>query len=346
MAWDGSTDEAAARASDANRVCASAAAVESSKRGRTDDCASAADATPVSRSELEELLAQAKSSIAADSTSLVKNMERSITDNFSTLIRAVDTSNQKRFGGIEADLLHLQQRMDASESSNKEMRAQLGLVSNALVVAEKPQPTRRDLNADDWDSEPDHSILRINFAQGQHATKVSIESAIRPWMEDTNLKTGQWELIGPASCQRFAIKFIGTAGLGAKRAKAAFTNLKDDTGTYRKMVATSLSSQEVPMFIDENKSKKQLRGEADARRMAKILRDAVPSRTVVPNKRDFQVNVDHIPIVKFEPKAGEESNMRWNNKGLADLGLSDQRPVFLERFRAPRGAASAAEWDG
>jgi hypothetical protein len=112
------------------------------------------------------------------------------------------------------------------------------------------------------------------------------------------------------------------------------------------MVATSLSNQDAPMFIDENKSKKQIRGEADARRMAKIIRDAVPSRTVVPNKRDFQVSVDHIPIVKFEPRAKEKSNMRWNVKGLVDLGLSDQRLVFLERFRAPRGASSAAEWDG
>ena len=80
--------------------------------------------------------------------------------------------------------------------------------------------------------------------------------------------------------------------------------------------------------------------------MAKILQDALPNRNVVVNKRDFQVNVDHIPIVKFEPRPGDESNVRWNNKCLADLGLTDQRPAYMERFLAPRARASAAEWDG
>ena len=145
------------------------------------------------------MLAQAKASIAADSSTAVQTMEKSITDNFSTLIRAVDSSNQKRFGGIETELQTLRQRMDDSENANIAMRTQLGEMSKALAVAEQPQPTKKDIAADDWDKEPDHSILRINFGQGKHATKVSIERAIKPWLEESNLKAGQWELIGPAS---------------------------------------------------------------------------------------------------------------------------------------------------
>lgn len=164
------------------------AAAADPKRSRSDESSSAANAAAVPRSELEDLLAHTESSIAADATSLIQNMERSITEEFSSLIRAVDSANQKRFGGIEADLHQLRQRMDASESSNKEFRDQLGLVSKALVVAENPAPTRRDLVADDWDREPDHNVLRVNFIIGQHVTKISVEQAIRPWLEETNLK--------------------------------------------------------------------------------------------------------------------------------------------------------------
>ena len=273
-------------------------------------------------------------------------MERSITTNFSTLIRAVDTANQKRFGGIDADLQALHQRMDSSEASNKEMRAQLGEMAKALAVAEKPQPTRRDLTADDWDKEPDLSLLRINFAPGKHATRVSVEKAIKPWLEESNTKFGQWELIGPASSQNYTIKFVGTQGLGAKRARAAYTNLKDDAGEYRRMVAEDLSRQTVPMYVDENKNRKQRRGETDARRMAKMLRAELPERSVAVIKSDFRIKVDHVPLVKFEPVQGGESIIRWNNKALEDLGLTAQRETLLERFRAPRPSAGAEEWDG
>ena len=47
------------------------------------------------------------------------------------------------------------------------------------------------------------------------------ERAIKPWLEDSNIKQGQWELIGPASSQNFTLKFVGTQGLGAKRANQA-----------------------------------------------------------------------------------------------------------------------------
>ena len=114
------------------------ATASESKRSRPDEGAAGAYATSVSRMELEDLLAQTKSLIAAESSSLVQNMERSITENFSALIRQVDAGNQKRFGGIEAELLQLRKRMDVTENSNQEMRAQLGLVSKALVVAESP----------------------------------------------------------------------------------------------------------------------------------------------------------------------------------------------------------------
>jgi hypothetical protein len=316
------------------------------KRSRSDEDAPAADSTPVSRSELEDMLAQAKVSIAAESAALVKGMERTVTENFSTLIRSVDSANQKRFGGIDSELLALRQRMDDSDNANKAMRSQLGEMSKALAVAEQPQPTKKDIAADDWDKEPDHSILRINFGQGKHATKVSIERAIKPWLEESNLKAGQWELLGPASSQSFSLKFVGTQGLGGRRARSAFTNLKGDDGQYRRMVAQDLSDQEVPMYIDENKNRKQRKGETDTRRMAKILRDALPNRTVAANKKDFQVKVDHIPIVKFEPVSGSDSIVRWNNKCLADLGITDQRSAFLERFQTPRFATGNAEWDG
>jgi hypothetical protein len=80
--------------------------------------------------------------------------------------------------------------------------------------------------------------------------------------------------------------------------------------------------------------------------MAKIIRDALPDQTVVANKKDFQVKVDHVPIVKFEPVQGSDSIVRWNNKCLADLGITDQRNAFLERFQTRRAGAGDAEWDG
>jgi hypothetical protein len=315
-------------------------------RSRSRERGNQADSTTVSRTELEDSLEKTKLSISAESSKTIQAMEHTITSNFSTLIRAVDTANQKRFGGIETELESMRQRMDASEASSSELRSQLQDMSKALVVAEQPQPTRRDLNADDWDKEADHSMLRINFGQGKHATRVSVEKAVKPWLEESNLKSRQWELLGPASSQGFTLKFIGTQGLGARRARAAYTNLKDDAGQYRRMAAEDLAKNAVSMFIDENKNSKQRKGETDARRMAQIIRDGLPSRTVVAVKRDFQVNVDHIPIVKFEPVRGAESKIRWNNKCLADLGITDQRDAFLERFQAPRSAAGATVWDG
>lgn len=99
-----------------------------SKRCRSDEAAAAAasDAAPVSRSELEEMLAQAEASIAADSSTAVQTMEKSITNNFSTRIRAVDSANQKRFGSIDTELQTLRQHMDDSENANIAMFTQLG----------------------------------------------------------------------------------------------------------------------------------------------------------------------------------------------------------------------------
>jgi hypothetical protein len=283
-----------------------------SKRSRPDEGAAGADATPVSRVELEDLLAQAKSSIAADSTSLVQHMEQRITNDFSQLIRAVDSANQARFSGIDSELLALRERADASESSNAKMRDQLAVLSKALVVAEKPHPTRRDITSGDWDKDPDPNLLRINFAPGKHATKASTEAAVKPWLDETNIKDDQWELIGPESSKNYVLKFIGAPGLGAKRAKAAYGNLKDDNGKYRDLSARDLANQEVRMYLDENKSPKQRQGETDARRMGKIIRDALPDRRINVAKRDFSISIDHVPIVRFVPVQGQDSGVLWN----------------------------------
>ena len=76
------------------------------------------------------------------------------------------------------------------------------------------------------------------------------------------------------------------------------------------------------MYIDKNKSPKQRLEESDAKRMWKIKSDALPDRHINVARRDFSISIDHVPIVRFVPVQGQDSEVLWKSKGLASFGTA------------------------
>ena len=301
-------------------------AVAHAKRGRANSVSGAeSDADTIARSDLDDLL-------AAQSTKMLESN--------TALLRAYDKAQQKRFAGIDAGLADVNAKQEKADAEMQKMRASITALEKGLAVAETTVAVRADLDAEDFDREPDVSVLRLGAAE--LVAKTSLLAALTSWLEDASLKVEDVEIRGPTIGKQFSIKFAGASGLAGRKARKAFGILRTPEG-WREMCAAGPNGSEIRLYVSEDKSPKQLRKEILAKKLLRAVQDSVKDKQAHLQRRDCSITLEWKSLVRVEvTTADAEPTLLWNAAAVAQLEVDKE--CIMEKFRQRSGAAASVQW--
>ena len=314
---------------------------DSSKRGRTDADEDDTNDTPATQDWVTELLQVSlddqKTAVHSVITDALTAFERSSSERLATTFKQYDTKVQGKVQQHEAEINALKERADASQRSNADFKQQLEALRSSLTAAESLVPESQ-MPDDIWEGPANKSFLRLNLAAD--ATKKSVEDAVREWVEKwSGCPAGHWSVVGKQAAKRFTLKFTGATNLATRRAHKAFQSLRDSTGSWHELNVTTVGGDRKRLFIDENKTGKQIAMERDARRAyravcAVLEEDPSKTKRVHCNKRDGRVTIDHIPTVKVTPVKGAISQLGFNEAQLVKSSITREN-ITKEYDKAP-----------
>ena len=151
-----------------------------------------------------------------------KAVEAKVNSGTSTMLRAYDAQQTKKFEIVQAELNAVDTRCSNIENDNKQMCTAIDKLKVGLVAAESKPSSRADVFPEDFDRKPDLAIIRINAAT--MVSKDAVATAIAAWLSDAELDdNSKCELSGPTLGTNYTIKCLDRDGLGTRRAKKHLT---------------------------------------------------------------------------------------------------------------------------
>ena len=332
------------RASGKSSTADSGAASQAPSKG-TDGSLQAADATTVSRGLLDELLAGIKSDIAESNKKEIQTatsrMEANVNESFSTLIRRVDGANQERFASIEENIRSVEERTGTVEQDQQRLREQVERMSKVLALAEEAIPPP-DPKAEDFDRDPDRSVIRINTDDAVH--KHDLKATIDEWLHP-HFKASDFVLRGPdvEAAKFWSIKFTGALALAASRAKKSLDVLKQQDGSWVVLKTHHPATKEksVTVYVSPDKSPKQKQTEFMVKKLAKIFRDKYPTRSTYFVKKTGVVAEQGKAIARVIPRFEADCIIEWN---AIPPGEPINKQEVIVAFRKAT-ACPAVQWE-
>ena len=231
------------------------------KRDRPDD-------EFITRVDLESILNGLKEEVAAGvkltTTSAVNDLEQKFTSAMANALRKTDANYQDRFGAVEGEIKELKMRMEQIEGWRPNTDRAVAEVRHAVALAESSANVQELLDVDDFDRQTDLTIVRARILDA--VTPAAARAAVCGIMEEMNLKDDEMKIEGKDLDKGFTFRFAGCTATAARRARK-FMQLQRDGGEWRDLVAKTPDGSETKMYLDVDKSKKQIKMEMMSRRL-------------------------------------------------------------------------------
>ena len=296
------------------------------------------------RSVLDELLNGFKENLTKDITATVTatqtTLDTKITERITNLMREFDSATQRRMSDIEGRVIEVSGRMDDQVKAMQDMKKDIEKLKKGLVEAEVQQPTRASLNEENYDREPDVTILRVGAAE--LISKEAAVRAVKPWLDEADSDATQYEIIGPTLGRNFTVKFAGTGGLAAKRARRAFAMLRGVDGTWREMVAKSPLNKDIKIYVSEDKSMKTIKTETSAKRLMRAFKAVHPEKEVHLVRRTGTISVAWVPIARVDAANPDDIRVMWNAAAVGEHSVNKNDIVM--KFGTDAGASAQVNW--
>ena len=289
------------------------------KRDRPDD-------EFITRVDLESILNGLKEEVAAGvkltTTSAVNDLEQKFTSAMANALRKTDANYQDRFGAVEGEIKELKMRMEQIEGWRPSTDRAVAEVRHAVALAESSANVQELLDADDFDRQTDLTIVRARILDA--VTPAAARAAVCGIMEEMNLKGDEMKIEGKDLDKGFTFRFAGCTATAARRARK-FMQLQRDGGEWRDLVAKTPDGSETKMYLDVDKSKKQIKMEMMSRRLHKVLKEKYPARDFFNRKRDGTVSTEWTPLARIANVNIDSYKIEWNMKLVGELGIDKDK---------------------
>ena len=269
---------------------------------------------PVSRSLLESLLGATTERInkqIADSTA-------STNDIFQGVMRDYDTGIQQQFNDVSASVASLSKAQSEMAAEQATVRKQIQKLEEVICLAEARGPAAAAATVA-FDSKPDPELLRISARAMVSAA--AIEKLLAPLLVQGEVPEDSVVLGGPKVGKNFVLRFSGPGGAGPRRIGKLLDVLRSNT---EKLAITTPLGEQVDIFINTDKSRKQLKLEAAGRRLLRACRSAHSDIEFHLNKRDAAVSTRWTPFVRAEVTESATTFL-WNHAMVSKLGIDKEK---------------------
>ena len=206
------------------------------------------------------------------------------------------------------------------------------------------------LARDEWDREPDLSLLHVGAQQ--LISKQAVQEQLDILLEACKLKKEEVEIIGSDNTLSrrwsvsFARKIKGTHTLAARRVANVMGSLRGDDGQWREMEVRTPKGGKARLFVNRDQNPQQ----GAVERHTKFARAAVEEvvgvdSSVTMQKRDGTVAIDWHPVVRVFAPRKDQIELRFHPAGERATKISAiDKENIRKRFRELSGRIPEDEW--
>lgn len=287
---------------------------------------------PVLRNELDDLLADSRAS-------LVKELEATTTAHLNTTLRAFDAMQTREFERIQGDVSETKDRVQSLESSLKDTIATVETLKHQMAIAEK---VVYDLDEDNdaWSRDARREILLVGTAE--IVAKTTLLESLSPWLDELGLDPGFFRLDGPPAGRNFQLVFTGAPSIGARRARKANNLLRQEDGTWRKLVTQDPEGEETKIFISPDASPKSRREKQLCKRLVRSFQHLYSSKNFFYNSRTKVACCDGKPLARICADSFEDFRTEWVLSNLAAKQVD--KDTVASHFANASGTAAGVTW--
>jgi len=302
--------------------------------------------TPADQNEQQDfdtLLEGLRSDVMGHIDTTVKQAAEALTKNFTTVAKALDSKNEKRFSTVENSIADVEARQTALTDELEVTKGVVRKLQQTLDAQEQAVPIRDPINTSSrpFDGPIDVTILKLETKE--MATKIEVQKLVDALFKTANIENDKYKITGDELDNRFILRFSGAAGLAATRVNLARKTLRDESGKWLELSVETPSGSKTRAFINPDKNPKMVKTERDTKRLGGILKDSYPNIKWHLNTYDGEISKVWTPMVKVEAQPGDtESILRWNLAALAETDI-DKREVVGKFSQSARNRAQV-QW--
>jgi hypothetical protein len=138
------------------------------------------------------------------------------------------------------------------------------------------------------------------------------------------------------------VEFIGSDGLGTRRARKASQLLRRADGTWLDLHARGPTG-DVRLYITEDKSSRQVRVEQAGKKLLGAIKQVHPAMPSMLLRREGAVAIAWKPICKVDFSSAEANAIiLWNNTAATAAGID--RAQVIAAFEAANGSTASVQW--
>ena len=194
----------------------------------------------------------------------------------------------------------------------EQLQAQMAQVLGDITNMGGTVPQKKVL-ADDFDRETDKGIVRVRVSA---LAKLSdVQAVFDKHVVDAGLRTDMDKIDGADTDRNFIMRFNGQEKVAASRVGKTLAALRSQSGSWKQLsVETPGSATPVPLYLDEDKSRKTIQLERNVRKLKKAATQVLPGTDFVARCSDatlFQMP-GWVPVAKLEAPAHNETILRFN----------------------------------
>ena len=321
----------------------------------------AADTTPVTKGEFEDLFenfaSSFKSDINAEVTTTLKSFESNTTAHLlnrtQELFSAHSARINHRFDAVEAAVGELQGSHKALASENAAIKEQVAALSKAMAIAETAASPQQALDADEWDRAPRLHVLELKSSDTM--ARGDVLETIKPWLADAGFTESQWSLAMAPLSLRASLVFKGEATTAARRAKAANLALRLEDGTWSKLTVPNPTpapdGQPRPtlqLYVSPDASPKVKAQMWMGKKLLNILKEEYPGLNFAFKRSEAMVTVQRKDLAFIAADSREETAPLWKGVTVSDHDINKERinSLLTEQWptHGPQPSAASSGW--
>ena len=267
----------------------------------------------VTKDDISDIMNEMQKESAKDTEKVLKeaaaSMEKNLMKTMTAALRKTDAAYCARFDRVEKEVSSLKEEMVILKETASRAQNDVTEVRRSVAMAESAVPVREALDLDDFERDPDPTIVRARTMDA--VTPVDLLAGLKVIVDEMRLNDDALRVDGDELSRSFVVQFNGDRLLAARRAKKFMMSLKSN-GEWRDLTAKTPDGKETKVFLDGDKSRKQIKREVLTRKLMKVLKDQYAMRDFRMRKRDGTVSSDLSPLARVIVTSPEDFRVEWN----------------------------------
>ena len=277
----------------------------------------------------------------------------------STIDSRITASNQAIMEGWSQQIRRLEEKADGQHRTTREaiqeiegrtrrlaeghdaLRTKIGKLDAAFVTVESGTPITSPRNSN-FERTVDEKIVHIR--SGTDVSKDATFRAVEEILREMQFERSWVQMEGRAEISKFhTLRFTGDEKTAAQRVRK-FLELQRTATGWRQLEAATIGGDKTKIWVDGDKNKKTIKTEKATKKLAAILKEALPEERIHAKRKDGKVYGGRVPLARVSFQDEDSLILEWNRNAncLAKLNKDE---VMAEIKKACRlSADDETEW--